>query len=50
MASALAPDKNSLRRDALARRADVALQVRAEFSARLARFGVELAQDRKSVV
>ena len=44
MASALAPDKNSLRRDALARRAEVAQQVRAQFSERLARFGVELAQ------
>ena len=44
MASARAPDKTSLRRDALARRAQVEPAVRAEFSARLARFGVELAQ------
>ena len=44
MAPDPAPDKNSLRRDALARRAEVAQQVRAQFSERLARFGVELAQ------
>ena len=39
-----AADKNSLRREALARRGEVSADVRAEFSARLAKFGLEMAQ------
>lgn len=39
-----AADKNSLRREALARRGEVEPHIRAQFSARLARFGLEMAQ------
>jgi 5-formyltetrahydrofolate cyclo-ligase len=40
----VAADKRSLRREALARRGEVEPHVRAQFSSRLAKFGLEMAQ------